>query len=110
LLIWAEKPVATRECRFKTKRNAHHRWEQLIYSESHSNLKRDTDGFDQQLNRSLQNTQKVTSTKPKRQTRTAKLNGHDPYAHLKDVLARLPTHKNNKIEELLPHCWQPLQP
>ena len=36
---------------------------------------------------------------------SAKLNGHDPYAYLKDVLARLPTHKNNRIEELLPHRW-----
>ena len=41
---------------------------------------------------------------------SAKLNGHDPYAYLKDVLARLPTQKNNTIEELLPHRWQPLQP
>jgi hypothetical protein len=41
---------------------------------------------------------------------SAKLNGHDPYAYLKDVLARLPTHKNSQIEELLPHRWQPLQP
>ena len=40
---------------------------------------------------------------------SAKLNGHDPYAYLKDVLARLPTHKNNQIEELLPHRWQPAQ-
>ncbi|MCS5572145.1 MAG: transposase domain-containing protein, partial [Pseudomonadales bacterium] len=24
----------------------------------------------------------------------AKLNGHDPYAYLKDVLTRLPTQKN----------------
>ena len=38
---------------------------------------------------------------------SAKLNGHDPYAYLKDVLAQLPTHKNNKIAELLPHRWQP---
>ena len=38
---------------------------------------------------------------------SAKLNGHDPYAYLKDVLARLPTHKNSQIEELLPHRWQP---
>ena len=38
---------------------------------------------------------------------SAKLNGHDPYAYLKDVLARLPTHKNSQIEELLPHHWQP---
>jgi transposase len=27
---------------------------------------------------------------------------------LKDVLTRLPTHKNNLIEELLPHRWTPL--
>jgi transposase len=38
---------------------------------------------------------------------SAKMNGHDPYAYLKDVLTRLPTHPNNRIEELLPHCWQP---
>ena len=38
---------------------------------------------------------------------SAKLNGHDPYAYLKDVLARLPTQKNSQIEELLPHRWQP---
>jgi len=37
---------------------------------------------------------------------SAKLNGHDPYAYLKDVLTRLPTHPNSRIEELLPHCWQ----
>jgi transposase len=40
---------------------------------------------------------------------SAKLNGHDPYAYLKDVLARLPTHKNSQIQELLPHRWQPSQ-
>jgi transposase len=39
---------------------------------------------------------------------SAKLNGHDPYAYLKDVLARLPTQKNNRIDELLPHNWAPL--
>jgi transposase len=39
---------------------------------------------------------------------SAKLNGHDPYAYLKDVLTRLPTHKNSQIAELLPHRWQPL--
>jgi transposase len=27
---------------------------------------------------------------------------------LKDVLARLPTQKNNRIDELLPHNWAPL--
>ena len=36
---------------------------------------------------------------------SAKLNGHDPYAYLKDVLGRLPTHPASRIEELLPHCW-----
>ena len=39
---------------------------------------------------------------------SAKLNGHDPYAYLKDVLARLPTQKNIHIDELLPHNWTPL--
>lgn len=38
---------------------------------------------------------------------SAKLNGHDPYAYLKDVLTRLPTHPNNRIEDLLPHRWTP---
>ena len=41
---------------------------------------------------------------------SAKLNGHDPYAYLKDVLARLPTHKNSQIQDLLPHRWQPKNP
>ncbi len=36
---------------------------------------------------------------------SAKLNGYDPWAYLKDVLERLPTHLNSRIEELLPHCW-----
>ena len=39
---------------------------------------------------------------------SAKLNVHDPYAYLKDVLQRLPTHKNHLIAELLHHRWQPL--
>ena len=39
---------------------------------------------------------------------SAKLNGHDPHAYLKDVLARLPTQKNSQIAELLPHRWQPM--
>ena len=39
---------------------------------------------------------------------SAKLNGHDPYEYLKDVLARLPTQKNSRIDELLPHRWTPL--
>ena len=38
---------------------------------------------------------------------SAKLNGHDPYAYLKDMLSRLPTQKNSAINELLPHNWKP---
>ena len=38
---------------------------------------------------------------------SAKLNGHDPYSYLKDVLTRLPTHKARDIDELLPHRWVP---
>jgi transposase len=37
---------------------------------------------------------------------TAKLNGHDPYAYLKDVLERLPTQPASRIDELLPYRWQ----
>ena len=36
----------------------------------------------------------------------AKLNGHEPYAYLKDVLERLPTQKASQLHELLPHNWQ----
>lgn len=36
---------------------------------------------------------------------TAKLNGHEPYAYLKDVLTRLPTQRASEIDELLPHNW-----
>ena len=38
---------------------------------------------------------------------SAKLNGHDPYAYLKDVFTRLPTQRASEIGELLPHRWQP---
>jgi transposase len=38
---------------------------------------------------------------------SAKLNGHDPWAYLKDVLARLDAQLNSRLEELLPHRWQP---
>ncbi len=38
---------------------------------------------------------------------SAKLNGHDPYAYLRDVLERLPTHPASRVEELLPHRWLP---
>ncbi len=37
---------------------------------------------------------------------SAKLNGHDPYAYLKDVLSKLPTHPASRIGDLLPHRWQ----
>ena len=37
---------------------------------------------------------------------SAKLNGHDPYVYLRDVLMRLPTHKARDIDQLLPHIWQ----
>lgn len=36
---------------------------------------------------------------------SARMNGHDPYAYLKDVLRRLPTQKSSEIEQLLPHQW-----
>jgi len=38
---------------------------------------------------------------------SARLNGHDPYAYLRDVLARLPTQRASAIDELLPHNWSP---
>jgi len=38
---------------------------------------------------------------------SAKLNGHDPYAYLKDVLKRLPNQRASEIAELLPHQWVP---
>jgi transposase len=38
---------------------------------------------------------------------SAKLNGHDPYRYLKDVLERLLTQPASRLEELLPHRWQP---
>ncbi len=38
---------------------------------------------------------------------SAKLNGHDPWAYLKDVFERLPTLKNSDLKSLLPHNWQP---
>ena len=38
---------------------------------------------------------------------SARLNGHNPWEYLRDVLARLPTHLNSSLEELLPHRWQP---
>ena len=40
---------------------------------------------------------------------TCKLNGVDPEAWLRDVLARIPDHKINRIAELLPWNWQERQ-
>jgi hypothetical protein len=38
---------------------------------------------------------------------SARMNGHDPWACINDMLKRLPTHPNSRIDELLPHRWQP---
>ncbi len=38
---------------------------------------------------------------------SARMNGHDPYAYLKDVLTRLPTQRASEIDLLLPHQWVP---
>ena len=39
---------------------------------------------------------------------TCKLHGINPFIWLRDVLKRIPTHPINKIEDLLPHNWQPI--
>ena len=36
---------------------------------------------------------------------SAKLNGHDAWAYIKDVLTKLPTWPNSRLAELLPHRW-----
>ncbi len=36
---------------------------------------------------------------------SARMNGHDPWAYLRDVLQRLPTQLNTRLYELLPHRW-----
>ena len=38
---------------------------------------------------------------------SARMNRHDPYAYLKDILIWLPTQKDSRIREFLPHRWQP---
>jgi transposase len=38
---------------------------------------------------------------------SARINGHDPYAYLKDILDRLTTHPASRIDDLLPHRWTP---
>lgn len=39
---------------------------------------------------------------------SARLNGHDVYVYLKDILERLPTQPARRIGDLLPHRWQPV--
>jgi hypothetical protein len=41
--------------------------------------------------------------------RSARLNRHDPYVYLKDVLTHLPRQRANEIEELPPHKWSESQ-
>ncbi len=36
---------------------------------------------------------------------SARMNGLDPFAYLKDILNRLPTHRASRIEELLSNHW-----
>jgi transposase len=38
---------------------------------------------------------------------SARNNGHESYAYLKDVLTRLPTQRASEIATLLPHRWRP---
>ena len=38
---------------------------------------------------------------------TCRLNAIEPYAYLKDVLQRLPSHPINRVAELLPFHWKP---
>ena len=41
---------------------------------------------------------------------SARINGHDPYAYLKDVLTRLPAQQAREIDQLLPHRWTTIPP
>jgi transposase len=40
---------------------------------------------------------------------SAKLNDHDPYRYLKDVLERIPIQSASRLNELLPHRWEPIR-
>jgi hypothetical protein len=40
---------------------------------------------------------------------TCELNGINPELYLADVLLRVQTHPNARIDELLSHLWKPLQ-
>lgn len=39
---------------------------------------------------------------------SARINGLDPYAYMRDVLERLPLQPASRIDELLPHRWRPI--
>lgn len=39
--------------------------------------------------------------------KSARINGNDPYAYLRDVMTRLPIQRASRIHDLLPHRWQP---
>ncbi len=41
---------------------------------------------------------------------TAKLNKLNPQAYIADLLIRLPDHKINRLDELLPWNWKPAEP
>jgi transposase len=41
---------------------------------------------------------------------SAKLNGHDAWHYLKDILTKLPAWPNSRLQELLPHRWIPPLP
>jgi hypothetical protein len=36
---------------------------------------------------------------------SARLNGHDVYAYLKDILEQLPSKSASRVSELFPHHW-----
>ena len=40
---------------------------------------------------------------------TARLNGVEPYAYLRDVLERINGHRQDRLEELLPMHWKPVR-
>lgn len=40
---------------------------------------------------------------------SARMNRHDPWAYLRDVLQRLPALPNSRLAELLPHRWTSVQ-
>nr|WP_250548312.1 transposase domain-containing protein [Pseudomonas hormoni] len=53
-------------------------------------------------------TQSESSSTATSLIQSARLNGHDPYEYLKDVLTRPPMQRASEIDELLPHRWTPV--